>query len=78
LEVGSIAPQKASSGANSGNYTVASVSPGAFFDFDGYAYAGYAYALDLRSGYANPGHMFVLGVGPRLLEVLKAEPAGSQ
>lgn len=69
----SIAPQKTDGKAN-GNYTLASLSPGAFLDFDGYAYAGYGYALDLRSGHSNPGHMMVVGIGPKLLQLLKGQP----
>lgn len=65
-----IAPQKTATATN-GNYTVASISPGAFLDIDGFAYLGYGYAADFRDGHKDPGHMMVLGVGPKLLEFLK-------
>jgi hypothetical protein len=75
----SIAPQKATGGTSTGDYTLSAASPGAFLDVDGYVYAGYAYAIDLRtlasnSGYTNPGSMLVVGLGPKLLQVLKGQP----
>jgi hypothetical protein len=68
-----ISPQKSSSSANNGNYTIADLSPGALFDLDGYAYAGAAYTIDFRTGYSSPGFLAVLGLGPKLLTFLKAE-----
>jgi hypothetical protein len=55
-------------------YTVQSLTAGGFIDGDGYVYLGAAYAWDLRQGYSNPGLLMVLGAGPRLLDVLKAQP----
>ncbi len=77
-----IAPQK-TDGTNSGNYTLSAGSLGGIVDLDGYVYLGYAYAADVRalagnSGYTNPGSMFVVGVGPKLLEVLKSAGGGSK
>lgn len=68
-----ISPQKSTSGANNGNYTIADLSPGVMFDLDGYAYAGAAYTIDFRSGFSSPGFLAVLGLGPKLLTFLKAE-----
>lgn len=68
-----IAPQKDSTGGSTGNYTLSAVTPGAFLDVAGYLYVGYGYAVDLRSGYANPGSMLVVGVGPTLLQFLKGQ-----
>jgi hypothetical protein len=73
----SIIPQKADSGANmsmDNSYTLRSATGGALADLDGYVYVGAGYSADFRTGFSNPGLLMAVGVGPRLLEILKAQP----
>jgi len=67
-----IAPQKRTDGTT-GDYFLSAYSVGAIIDFDSFIYVGYAYAGDFRSGYKDPGHMAVLGVGPKMLKFFKAQ-----
>ena len=71
----SVAPQKSDSGVANGDYSLSGVTPGAIIDFDGYAYAGWGYAADFRTGsdHRDPGHMFVAAFGPKLLQLIKLQ-----
>jgi hypothetical protein len=68
-----ISPEKSSTGVANGNYAISDASPGALLDFNGFFYAGSAYTFDFRSGYKSPGFLAIVGLGPKLLTVLKAE-----
>jgi hypothetical protein len=70
-----IAPEKNSDGSNTGNYSLQGISGGFIFDIDGYVYLGGVLSGDLRSGAPGPTPLAVLGIGPSLLKVLKAESA---
>jgi hypothetical protein len=60
-------PNNAPSGFN-----LASLAPGLLLDAAGWGYIGYAYGLDFREDKTDPGHLLVLGAGPKLIEVFNS------
>jgi hypothetical protein len=69
-----ISSAKDSTGAATGNLSFAGITAGALVDFNNWFYLGYAYGWDLTSNHDNPGNMFVVGVAPGLLQLVKSKP----
>ena len=66
-----IHPINDSTGKATGAYSFTSFTPAALIDFNGYVYAGYGYGLRFDDISQSPGSLFVVGVGPALLSILK-------
>ena len=64
--------QATANASSSSTVNLQSGALGGLLDIGGYVYLGGAYLADLRSRGSSPGAMFVMGVGPQLVQFLQA------
>ena len=64
--------QVAANSSTSSTVNLQSGAIGGLLDVGGYVYLGGAYLADFRSNGSSPGAMFVVGLGPQLLQFLQA------
>lgn len=57
--------------SNTSTFTVSSFTTGAIIDINNVFTIGYAYGKTFKNGQTDPGSMFVLGFGPKLIDFMK-------